>query len=259
MHWKALLIALVWFAAVPCGSAANPLETGVVRAGVFVSPLFVIEESYGGYGGLAVDLWETVARGISLRTEYVPYPSVRDLLLATEQGEVDIAVLTIAVTYDRANRLRFSFPWFDSGLRLMVNKESTSTFWSEMSRFQHFRVYLVFFLIFTVMALSMTFLRRRLDPKFPGDWKTGFTKSLLDVVASVKSGRLDQSYLGWIGSLISVGWMVFGVAAAAYITSSITSAMTTVSLSKGGINTLAELTDKRVGVLTGSISEEFLE
>lgn len=238
--------------------ANNPLQTGRVRAGLFISPPYIMAENYGGYTGLAIDLWETVAKGLDVKNEYKVYPTVGDLLEAAKTDEIDIVVLDIAVTYDRSAYLRYSFPWFDSGLRIMTHSDSSHSFWSEMVRFRHFRVYLAFSLIFALMALGMTILRRRVDPKYPSDGKTGFTQSLLDVVSSVKSGKLDQAYLGWVGSLISVAWMVFGVAVAAYITSSITSVMTNVALSRSDISSLAELTDKRIGAMRSSVSEEFL-
>lgn len=236
----------------------DPIASGRVRAGLYISPPFVMTEKYGGYTGIAVELWEAVAKGLDVKTEYRVYSNIRDLLNAAKLDEIDVVVLAIAATHKRSGYLRFSFPWYDSGLLIMVNEDTHLTFWEEMARFGHYRMYMRFFFVFMIMAFGMTLLRRRKDPDFPEDWKTGFTRSLLDVVASIKSGRLDQSYLGWVGSLISAGWMIFGVAAAAYVTSSITSAMTTASLSKVEISSLVDLLDKKVGVKKGGLSEGFL-
>ena len=251
----AAVLAVVIWCLVAVG--ADVPAGGRVRAGVFVSPPFVMEEPSGGYGGLAVDLWELTASRLDLRTEYVRYASVDALLGAAREGDIDIAVLTIAANHERARYLRYSFPWYESGLRIMARTETGVSFWDAIFR-HHIRAYAVFTLIFMAMALAMTLVRRRHDPKFPGDWKNGFTQSLLDVVAAVRSGRLDQSYLGWVGSLISVAWMLFGVATAAYLTSSVTSSMTAASLGGNEIRALADLPGRRVGVLAGAMGETFL-
>jgi polar amino acid transport system substrate-binding protein len=71
------------------------------------------------------------------------------------------------------------------------------------------------------------------------------------------SGRAARKNLfGWVGRIWQALWLVCGVAVLAYITSSVTSVMTTLALTNQ-INSLADLPGKTVGVFTGSVAEEF--
>ena len=65
-----------------------------------------------------------------------------------------------------------------------------------------------------------------------------------------------KNLFGWIGRIWQGLWVVCGIAVVAYVTSSVTSVMTTLSLTNH-INSVADLPGKTVGVLSGSIGEEF--
>jgi ABC-type amino acid transport substrate-binding protein len=71
------------------------------------------------------------------------------------------------------------------------------------------------------------------------------------------TGNLKRKNLfGWIGRIFSAFWLVIGIILLAYLTSSITSVMTTLSLSNE-INGWNDLNNKKVGVLFGSVAESF--
>src|SRR5690606_34285673 len=61
---------------------------------------------------------------------------------------------------------------------------------------------------------------------------------------------------GAAGRVLAAMWLLFGVAVVAYVTSSVTSVMTTLSLTRH-INDVADLAGKTIGVLEGSTAEEF--
>lgn len=255
--WAAMA-CVIWAWGVCAGEAeAFRPKDGVMTAGVFAMPPFVMTDGEGGFRGLAIDVWERATEGFGFKTRYEPFRTMRDLLEATAEGRVDVAVADVSVTHERARLVKFSFPWYDSGLRIMVNKPKTS-FWAELYESRRFQVYLLFFVMLAVLALLMTWLRRRRDPEFPRDIKTGYTLSLLDVTSSVRSGELEQEYLGWFGHVLSALWMMFGLAMVAYVTSTMTTAMTTVHLDKSGIYALEDLPGKKVGALQGGLTLRYL-
>lgn len=61
---------------------------------------------------------------------------------------------------------------------------------------------------------------------------------------------------GWIGPIWAGLWLIRGVAVLAYVTSTVTSVMTTIVLIDR-ISGLSDLPGKAVGVLTGSNAEDF--
>ena len=77
----------------------------------------------------------------------------------------------------------------------------------------------------------------------------------MSVATSGKSPS-RKNLFGWIGRIWQALWLVSGIAVLAYVTSSVTSVMTTLSLANQ-INSLTDLPGKTVGVFTGSVAEEF--
>lgn len=250
--------------------AANLMEAGeTLRAGIFLSPPFVMADGTPDvaagdvpvgatrYVGMAVELWEEAVKSLGIHSKYVLYESWGDLLEAVGGGEVDVAVGAVTVSHNRAEVMHFSFPWYDGGMRIL-KKSSSKSFLGELAKSQRFRVYGVLCLVFVGLGLFLTWFRKRRDSEFPKDFKTGFTLTLLDMASSMRSGETDQEYLGWKGNLLSAAWMMFGLGLVAYITSTMTTAMTTVQLDKDGIYELGDLPGKKVGGLRGGMSMKYL-
>jgi ABC-type amino acid transport substrate-binding protein len=103
-----------------------------VNVGVYVSPPFAVAEN-NSCDGMAIDLWEVVAGNLDLATHYVAYPTFRELVDATRNGEIDAAVTNLTITHDRAETISFTQPWYDAGLRILVPDECSAGFWSVVS------------------------------------------------------------------------------------------------------------------------------
>lgn len=98
-----------------------------VRVGLYLSPPFVAQEQ-GHFTGMAVELWESLAETQGLQTEYRTLPTVRALIDAAANGEIDVAVTNLTITQGRAQRIDFTYPWFDAGLRIMVSERQGTGF-----------------------------------------------------------------------------------------------------------------------------------
>jgi len=238
--------------------AQEVISVNKVRTGVNISPPFVMRDSAGYYTGMAIDLWELLENEMNFVSEYVEYPDWRNLMDAVSTGEIDVAVSSISVTYERARHLKFSFPWFDSGLRIMVKSSGEGSIWNELKRNGHLRAYIWILVIIVALTLILTFFYRKREPKFPRNWVDGFTESLYRLVLAIKTGVIDNKSYSWIGKTLAVVWMLSGVGLVAYVTSSITTSMTTVALTHD-IHSLSDLPGKRVGVLAGTVAEDYLQ
>src|SRR3546814_885946 len=74
----------------------------------------------------------------------------------------------------------------------------------------------------------------------------------------VTSGRPPsrKNLFGWIGRIWQALWLVCGIAVLAFVTSSVTSVMTTLSLSNQ-ISSVNDLDGRPVGVLIGTVEEDY--
>lgn len=274
--WLVLLLCLPWTGApaqnpVPwtqtgptqTGPAQTPqtaaAQTGPLRAGVHLSPPFVMRGP-AFYHGYAVELFETIASRLGLRHEYTLFATLPDMLDAVARGDIDVAVSNLTITHDRLVRMDFTQPWFDDGLRIMVNERrhvSANDLISQLSDSGHLRIYLWLALAIVAGTIALTLLDRYFDPDFPREWHRGVAESFYHVMAVVTSGATSHKELfGAFGRLLSAVWMVVGVVVIAYITSSVTSVMTTNTLTTR-IASIADLSDKTIGVLRGSAAATF--
>jgi len=228
-----------------------------MRAGVYISPPFVMKDTIG-YSGMAIDLWKLVEDEMNFVTEYVEYPNWSQMIEAVTSGEIDFAVSNISVTYHRAKQIKFSFPWFDSGLRILVKTEGQGSLWGELKRNGHLQAYGMILLVIVLLTVILTFVHRQHDPSFPRNWLEGLSESLYRLVVAIKTGVINNKNYSWIGKVLAVTWMLSGVGLVAYVTSSITSSMTTVALTHD-IHSLSDLPGKRVGVLSGSVGQEYMQ
>ncbi|WP_247997984.1 transporter substrate-binding domain-containing protein [Brucella tritici] len=230
-----------------------------ITVGIYVSPPFVSKED-AHFTGMAIELWEKAADALHLKYSYREYPSFEALINATQTGEMRAAVSNITISRDRATRIAFSQPWYDAGLRIMVADNERGSFWQVLGgleRAGHLRAmaWLIAFVIIATVLLALFY--RRFDKTFPRQWHAGLAESFYEVMSVATSGKVTRpNILGWIGRLSGGLWMVCGVAVIAYVTSSVTSVMTALSLTHQ-INSVADLPGRTVGVLGGSIAEQY--
>jgi polar amino acid transport system substrate-binding protein len=238
-----------------------PTEPQPLKVGLYLSPPFVIEDD-GRYTGMAVELWEALAADLDLQSDYEVLPTFRELVRTTSAGDLDVAVTNLTITQERAERIDFTHPWYDAGLRIMINQDRGTGFREVVAGLHesgYLRSYAWLAFVVVVATVLLTLFDRRFDKDFPRRWREGVAESFYAVMSVATSGRAARKNLfGWVGRIWQALWLVCGVAVLAYITSTVTSVMTTLSLTNQ-IHSLADLPGKTVGVFTGSVAEEFAQ
>jgi ABC-type amino acid transport substrate-binding protein len=233
---------------------------GAVTVGLYVSPPFVMADD-GGFSGMAVELWEALAAALGLDVTYQEHATLHELVEAASAGAIDVAVTNLTITQNRAERIDFTHPWFDAGLRIMVHEDRGAGFWDVIAGLEasgHLRAYAWIATVIIVATVLLTVFDRHFDKDFPRRWRDGVAESFHTVMSVATSGRPPsrKNLFGWIGRIWQGLWLVCGVAVLAYVTSSVTSVMTTLSLTNQ-INSVADLPGKTIGVFTGSVAEDF--
>lgn len=256
----ALVVVPISLCAVQEAGAQETAVSPPLRVGVYVSPPFVTKIGDNTYSGMAIDLWTEVARRIGVTFEYREYETIRDVLRDTSAGTIDAAVTNVTITRDRAEVVAFTQPWYDGGLRIMAQTEGSGGFWDIFAGLEtagHLRAYAWLALVILAATVGMTLFDRRFDPEFPKRWREGFAESFHHVMSIATSGRASRKNLfGWVGRIWQSLWLVVGVAVIAYITSSVTSVMTAVSLT-GEIHSLSDLPGRTTAVFTGTVAEDY--
>ena len=185
------------------GGQSQSLTGRTLNVGVYVSPPFVFDKQ-GHFSGMAIELWETIAARRSLQSNYRRYDTFGKLVDATASGEIDVAVTNLTITQNRAERINFTQPWFDAGLRIMVSTQQEANIESVfvgLADSGHLRAYGWLAFVIVAATLVATLFDRRFNPDFPSRWRDGIAESLYSVVSIATSGRPASrtNLFGWIG------------------------------------------------------------
>ncbi|CCV04237.1 Ionotropic glutamate receptor [Mesorhizobium metallidurans STM 2683] len=253
-----LLLTLFW----PQGAAQAQQSSAPLNVGLFVNPPFVMKGN-GRFTGMAVDLWEDLASKLGRQYHYVEFRTLHDLVEATASGKIDVAVTNLTINQSRAERIDFTQPWFDGGMRIMTGTDQGKGFSNliaGLSDAGFLTAYAWIALIIVAATVLLTFFDRQFDKAFPKRWRDGIAESFYTVMSVATSGKPPsrKNLFGWIGRIWQGLWLVCGIAVLAYVTSSVTSVMTTLSLTNQ-INGISDLADRTVGVLTGTVEEDFAQ
>ncbi|KKB13449.1 ABC transporter substrate-binding protein [Devosia geojensis] len=209
---------------------------------------------------MAIELWQALAIRAGLATRFVEYPTLRELVDATANGQIDVAVTNLTINQERAQSIDFTQPWYDAGLRIMVADGQGAGFWDVVAGLQesgHLRAYLWLGLVIVAATIALTLFDRRFDKEFPRDWPSGLAESFHHVMSIATSGKTARKKMfGAFGRFLSAVWLVCGVAVLAYVTSSVTSVMTAAAITSR-IDGLSDLPGKTIGVFSGSVAETY--
>ena len=260
LRWLLPLLLVLIFGAGASAQQAEPPSETALKVGLLIEPPFV-QPVTGGYSGMAVELWERVADKEGLDYTYQTFPNIHDLLAAVTARHIDIAVAPLTVTEDRLKRMDFTQPWHNAGLRVMIEENRSHGFREMLKGLYdggHLRVYLWIVGIVIGATLLLTIVDRIFDEEFPRAWHEGLAESFYHVMSVATSGKANHKHIfGVAGRVLAALWMVCGVALVAYVTSTITSVMTTNALTNQ-IHGFADLDGRTVGVLKGSVGEAYV-
>lgn len=261
-----LTLRILWLLLflVPVSATAQTTTTATdasVTVGLYESPPFVMPDTGDAPSGMAIDLFSNVSERLELTPNYTFFSTVRELVEAVETGAVDVAVTNMTINQRRAELVDFTQPWYDAGLRIMIHEDAASGLGAVvdgLSSAGHLEAYAWLITVIVVATILLTLFDRRFDKEFHERWRDGIAHSFHSVMSVATSGRPPsrKNLFGWIGKVWSALWLVVGIGVVAYITSSVTSVMTTLAI-EDSINGPSDLPGKTIGVSEGSTAEDF--
>jgi polar amino acid transport system substrate-binding protein len=253
-----LIAVLLLLLCGPAHVAAQPVPAPI-KAAVYIAPPFIMK-SADGYTGFTWELWQQIAGDLKLTYDVQQVDSVAQLLQLVREKRVDVAVANLSITAARFETMDFTQPYFDAGLRIMIDEDRHAGLGSliaDLRQSGHLRIYAWLGVIIVVGTIVLTLIDRKYHPEFPGSWSEGLAESFYHVMSVTTSGSTShRNLLGTAGRFLGAIWLACGVAVVAYVTSSITSVMTASTIAHQ-INSFSDLHGKHVGVLEGSVGEAY--
>jgi ABC-type amino acid transport substrate-binding protein len=210
--------------------------------------------------GFSIDLWREIAqrRGWTYSLEGVD--TVDQQLDAVRGGGADASLAAISVTGEREQTIDFSYPYFTSGLQLMVAMDHPS-FLDALFSFvtpDLLKLLAVVVVVLLLVAHGVWLFERHMDADFPRSYFAGVGEALWWAGVTLTTvGYGDRTPKGRIGRALALIWMFGGIFLLANITAAVTARATVQQLQRS-ITSVDDLPGKQVATVQGSTSDQFL-
>jgi ABC-type amino acid transport substrate-binding protein len=213
-------------------------------------------------GGAAVDIWEKIAAENGWAFDYIRFDTVEKGLSAVADGSVDILVGNAPINKDNLARVEFSQPFFHSGLQILTTdnqKTIQSRLFSDIKDLMKLEIFWMILGGIIILTTAVFFFERKHNPDFPKGRKEGIAEAFYYVMTLALTGKsVYKGFPGVLGRMVLLLWVLLGIISVAYVTSSITSAMTVEKLSNT-IENPRDLQRKTVAVIADSPAEVFVK
>ena len=256
------VLALAFLSALLLGATVARAQSQPAKVATVDRPPFSFEMS-GQRTGFSIELWQAVATDIGLDTTFEAADGFSAMLSAVQSNEVQAAAANISITATREQVMDFSHTIFESGLQIMVPKDSLSDtsgllLSALLSRDLVISIGIAFLLLFGGGMLMWVFERNK-QPYFDRGASEAMFPSFWWALNLVVNGgfeeRVPRSFFGRIFAVILVLSSLFIVSVfVAKIT-----AVITVDAIQGSVNSVNDLHGKRVATIENSTSARFLE
>lgn len=236
-----------------------------LKVAITSMPPFIID-SNGRYSGFEVDLWEMVAKEMGVNFEYEKY-NFQELISLVKGKKADVAFASITMNEKREEVIDFSYPTFNSGLRILLsrNRKNIDLISSVKEFFNQgykqflkplFYLILIIFLFGNILWLAEKNGSSIASTYFPGVLQT-FWIALCAVLGSDGNFFVYQ-VSSWIGRLIMALGQITGIAVLGFLIGELSAFMTTkkIRLNIGGPK---DLQGKTVATVQGTTSEAILK
>ncbi|HEV8674529.1 MAG TPA: transporter substrate-binding domain-containing protein, partial [Methylomirabilota bacterium] len=242
-------------------SAQTPPAARTLTVGVFSAPPYTMKSAGGTWQGIAVDLWDAIARELGLQYRFQELePDAA--LTGVEAGGLDALVGPVAVTPEREQRVDFSHMFYTTGLGIAVPRRPEGIRWASLARAflsPAFLGALLGWLALLVAAGAVTWLlERQRNPKdFGGGAVSGIGAGVWwSAVTFTGVGYGDKIPMTVAGRVVAVTWMLVSVVLVTFFTGFVSARVAISHFEQ--IRTAADLRNFRVAVVDGSPAVEYL-
>ncbi|WP_325108115.1 transporter substrate-binding domain-containing protein [Luteolibacter pohnpeiensis] len=245
------------------GALAN-LATAqdTLKIGTREAPPFAMKDSHGNWTGLSIDLWKETAGRMNLDYEFQEMPTPESLVDGVRDGKLDASIAAITVTADRAQKVDFTHPYFNSGLGIVVPAADGGGWFGVAKAFfslNFLKVLGALSLVLLAAGIGVWLFERKKNPEqFGGTTTNGLGSAFWwSAVTMTTVGYGDKSPQTLGGRLIGLVWMFTSVIIISGFTAQIASSLT-VNRINTQITGPADLARFRIATVSGSIAEQYL-
>jgi ABC-type amino acid transport substrate-binding protein len=224
------------------------------------APPFAMKSESGVWTGISIELWNRLADKLNLRTTFLQYQTVPEMLAAVSGGNADAAVAAISVTSEREKAVDFSQPYYASGLGVAVPANKQIEWFAILRNVLTLRfLEAVAFLITSAIIVGslIWFIERRHTAHFSHDAKGFGTGLWWSASAMTQAAAADKAPATLWGRLLGIMWMISSIIIIASFTAGLTSQLAAQRLA-AAVRTSADLAAVRTGSVSSTSAIETL-
>jgi len=258
----AIVLLLTLHPAVPLAGAATtaPARDQPLRVATKVIAPFVLPKT-DPLTGFSIDLWNELARRMRVEFTWSVVPTLPDLLQAVRRGDADVAIAAITITPEREKLLDFTYPYFDSGLQIMVRAQNENAFLATLRSLPWLAIGELFgaaIIIVFLLANVLWLVERRRNNDFPKSYPRAIGEGLWGTMLIIATGEHGDRNAPGVAKRVTVVLMwVLGVMLIAQLTATVTSSQTVQRL-QSSIRGPDDLPGKTIASVPGTVAGDYL-
>ncbi|KWV57074.1 amino acid ABC transporter substrate-binding protein [Bradyrhizobium macuxiense] len=224
------------------------------------APPFAMKQPDGSWSGISIALWRKIADRAHLRFHLVETESVPDLLDGVANGRFDAGVAAVTVTAERARKVDFTQPFYNTGLGVAVpiNENPWVSIGRALLSFGFFQAVGVLLGFAMAVGFLIWVFERRKTEHFGGGAKGLGSSFWWSTIAMTQAGAAQNAPATLPGRIVAMGWMIASVIAIAVFTAGITSTLTRRGL-EGSVHGFNDLRSVRVGAVANSPTTDYFK
>ena len=233
-------------------------RTITIKVGTYQQRPFVFWEAQQTYG-YSIDLWQDIASALDVKTQFIQYGNVTELLNAVKDKKVDIGISGISITPAReGGDFDFSYPIYQSGLQLMIRRERVHpliTIAQELGGWQSAWAILRIIFLSIIAGGLIWFLEHKKNPDFPEQMVPGVGQGIwFSIVTLGTFGYGDVTPRTVPGRMVAAVWMAFSF----FVLGDFISTMTAARQERIEGTTLIDLKGQRIGAVENTSAYFYL-
>ena len=262
---RAVLYFILFVILITMGQSLGAAQTEpTLRVGISPFSPFVIlsEDQPIGY---SVDAWEALSRELGINYEFVKCAGVADKLKRLKEGQIDLAIGGITITEERELLFDFTHTVFHTGLDILIPNTmevSVLGFISSLITGKKI-VFIGGLLIMIVTAGHIIWLVERTSEKKQTTFKHDYIPGVFEgmywaLITASTIGYGDKVPKRWIGRILAAVLILIFLPLFGYFIAELSSDLTIQQL-KSSINGPDDLGGRRVAVVEGTTSEDYMQ
>ncbi len=213
--------------------------------------------------GISLEIWQAIADKDNFDYKLIPYKDVPNALADLDSGTLDAVVGPISITAERSINAKFTQPYYQSSISIMSRTESP-TLWQRIKPFFSMKFFYALFIFLFILSIVGTLIwlaeRKKNPEEFPHQPAKGIANGMwCAIVTMTTTGYGDLSPRTFKGRVVAASWMIISIVFATTMVAGIVGTLTLATSNTNSITQANQLANKKVAVVKGSISDEFVQ